>query len=1036
MSGVYLTRLRLEQYRSFKDLDIRLPDGPGVLVVHGSNGIGKSSLFDGLEWALTDKIDHFRDADGVKNVGSYLCRWRDGAPGPTTVTMDFSRENFISRTLSSAEATKSITGGNIQDITEFLRDENWKRNISELSSYLLLTHFLGQSTISRLTNRDPGERFDILKEAAESKEIEDVANALHGKGNTRASRAYSNRIKSLNDEVVTLQSLLDAEASLWSGLTSAGALSDETSTQLAKSVSRLLDDIAGTKQPSPIVSFNQDTVSSLDSRLSEQRGRLRVLQAGVTEGSEALAAWESASRQVSEHHAAKATVDGQVALLANERQDAVISLETAKAGEIAAAAAAQSARRVHELRTGLRDALSVSASTNDRKEAADAALAAVRATNDREAATVASLERRLQIVRRIEGEVGRLDERRKLAQSEQQTVLQWLTRDARISEMRSAIQVLEARFPSLASDIEHAETVLRNSQELVDEQNNILTELRKTVSAMSGAVASVAANLTHDACDCPVCATHFEVKGELHRRAATAAERLAPFVLAQEERVQTAVRRWEAAATKLEQLRSAKSELTSAVQECESQVQANRELSVGAFGTDTVDRATAQARQHYLASSAEDMAKRRQRKWHWRNRLSGSFFAAGGEYASAVRRRDQAQVQMNTAIQEQLAIARELEAASVAVRDFDEVVGGLRDDELAKALSVSEAERVSAEAASERATSSRQAIEQQVSSVDVAVASASTRQQQTADQIASATQRKNEAAEAWRRLNFAQSQEPDALELRSWTASVNAMREKLREADDFLKQLRDGRAAKTLVDNHLAALERLRKAVNGAPNSDRLQLRNEAQDSIAEKSHLATATRKAKEIAHSASAEILNELAEFNTSYMQPLDSLMKSINRAILCDPRVGIELHVRNRRIEQSATKEGEVPADIGLIDPILVHSEGQMAALSVSMLCAASLTYPWSRWRGLVLDDPLQHNDAIHSAAFADFVCNLVASREYQVLLSTHDRAQAEFLRRKVASRNLPCAVLSLLGTGQEGVEWSYRPAASTMPAVASA
>ena len=97
----------------------------------------------------------------------------------------------------------------------------------------------------------------------------------------------------------------------------------------------------------------------------------------------------------------------------------------------------------------------------------------------------------------------------------------------------------------------------------------------------------------------------------------------------------------------------------------------------------------------------------------------------------------------------------------------------------------------------------------------------------------------------------------------------------------------------------------------------------------------------------------------------------MKSVSRAILCDPRVGIDHHVRNRRVEQSATKDGEVPAEVGQIDPVLVHSEGQMAALSVSMLCAASLTYPWSRWRGLVLDDPLQHNDAIHAAAFADFI-----------------------------------------------------------------
>jgi ABC-type nitrate/sulfonate/bicarbonate transport system ATPase subunit len=87
-------------------------------------------------------------------------------------------------------------------------------------------------------------------------------------------------------------------------------------------------------------------------------------------------------------------------------------------------------------------------------------------------------------------------------------------------------------------------------------------------------------------------------------------------------------------------------------------------------------------------------------------------------------------------------------------------------------------------------------------------------------------------------------------------------------------------------------------------------------------------------------------------------------------------------------------------------------------------------------LVLDDPLQHNDTIHAAAFADFVCNLVVSRGYQVLLSTHDRAQAEFLRRKMASRNLPCTVLNLLGAGQDGVEWTYRSADSVAPLFASA
>ena len=150
----------------------------------------------------------------------------------------------------------------------------------------------------------------------------------------------------------------------------------------------------------------------------------------------------------------------------------------------------------------------------------------------------------------------------------------------------------------------------------------------------------------------------------------------------------------------------------------------------------------------------------------------------------------------------------------------------------------------------------------------------------------------------------------------------------------------------------------------------------------------------------------------------------MSRINQAILCDPRVGIDLHVKKRKIEQSAVKGNEVPKAVGEIDPMLVHSEGQMAALAVSMLCAASLTFPWSRWKALVLDDPLQHNDSIHAAAFADLMGNLISAEGYQILLSTHDVAQAEFLQRKFRSRRIPCTTLNLLGLGKGGVEWSIQ------------
>jgi exonuclease SbcC len=146
----------------------------------------------------------------------------------------------------------------------------------------------------------------------------------------------------------------------------------------------------------------------------------------------------------------------------------------------------------------------------------------------------------------------------------------------------------------------------------------------------------------------------------------------------------------------------------------------------------------------------------------------------------------------------------------------------------------------------------------------------------------------------------------------------------------------------------------------------------------------------------------------------------MGKINRAILSEPHIGLDLKIVKRKIEQRAVKAAGLAEQVSKLDPQLVHSEGQMAALAVSMLCAANLTFQWSRWPALILDDPLQHNDVIHASAFADMLCNLVSAKGYQIFLSTHDLAQAEFLRRKFSASNVPCTMIHLRGRGGSSLD----------------
>jgi len=204
------------------------------------------------------------------------------------------------------------------------------------------------------------------------------------------------------------------------------------------------------------------------------------------------------------------------------------------------------------------------------------------------------------------------------------------------------------------------------------------------------------------------------------------------------------------------------------------------------------------------------------------------------------------------------------------------------------------------------------------------------------------------------------------------------------------------------------------------PFSDRGSLRRALSDKQLSLIHRSKTVLRAKKIAQQANAEVSERVADFNKQFLEPLSSLMARISRAILSDPEIGLDLKIESNKVEQRAIVRSNLPTYVNKLDPLLVHSEGQMAALAVSMLTAASLTFPWSRWPALVMDDPLQHNDIVHAAGFADMLCNLVLAHHYQILLSTHDPSQAEFLRRKFQAAEIPCTKVHLVGRGAHGVE----------------
>jgi exonuclease SbcC len=1030
MTPLYLTHIALRQFRSFATLDVELAPQPGVLIVHGSNGLGKSSLFDALEWALSDRIDHFRDANGVGKPGTYLCRWRDGKPGPTSTTIKFSDDSIIERSLLSATSTKSQLGGNVQDITALLRAPAWQQRISELQRYLLLTHFLGQSTLSRLTHRKSSERFDILKEAAQSTAIEALANALHGQGNNIVVRAYARQIDTLERDAKSLDDLLEQETALWAEARTSGAIDEAVTASETQKIAELLgraelDNHVGADAPTV---DSETTIERIQATADRIERDILKAESQVDDARRLYAGRQRVLTDIAEVSASCASTLARLDALSDELEQARLRQTERRSDTVARHDALAGTNRTLLQIKALRDArASVVKLTTEHGDSGAALRVAEQAKVDTERG-VALAERKRQILVRLAGEIAQCDDELDDLTNSLATADQAIACEDRIRGLSGALAELEARTPDIDQTVERAEATAKAANESVSVLAALVEGLRDTVDAMSNAVTSIAAHLPADACDCPLCATHFDSPSILQARVLTAAERLAPVLLTQEEALRRLSATRDASAAELDRLRAAQAQIRSSRAMLSGEQQQRARLLGHLGGPASEEPAALIAKRARLANDIAALGARRRRKTRWQTHPAlGGGSALNAEHSRAIRSRDAAQRTLDATSRRLADLSTALERAKSDEANANSALKAGREigpDELTAMLQ-------DAEAASRRAYETVGVAAQALTNADVVVTALEAEQAGLRARLAEIDSRKADLGREQQRTDdewLVLGRFGSELDLGAVLAverRVAVSRLAVKEAANQIARLREGRLVWARQLSHRAVLERIREQVDGPPNSTREELLQSARSRRSRKQADVKAIQQVKEIARAASANISAELEDFNSEYIKPLGFLMSRINQAILCDPRVGIDFHVRRKRIEQSAVKTGEVPKVLGDIDPILVHSEGQMAALAVSMLCAASLTFPWSRWKSLILDDPLQHNDSIHAAAFADLMGNLITAEGYQILLSTHDVAQAEFLQRKFRSRRIPCTTLNLLGIGKEGVEWSIQP-----------
>jgi DNA repair exonuclease SbcCD ATPase subunit len=83
---------------------------------------------------------------------------------------------------------------------------------------------------------------------------------------------------------------------------------------------------------------------------------------------------------------------------------------------------------------------------------------------------------------------------------------------------------------------------------------------------------------------------------------------------------------------------------------------------------------------------------------------------------------------------------------------------------------------------------------------------------------------------------------------------------------------------------------------------------------------------------------------------------------------------------------------------LNPQFIFSSGQRRATGLAFLLSVNLSLAWSKWRTILLDDPVQHIDDFRSVQLSEVIAQLLAGGR-QIICAVEDSALADLLCRRL-------------------------------------
>jgi DNA repair exonuclease SbcCD ATPase subunit len=1020
MSDIFLSRIAIHDFRTFGKFEIDIPPAPGLVLLTGTNGLGKSSFFDAIEWGLTSKIRRFEPflkGSGKKKLveKDYLTR-RGAEPGAHHVSLTFSGNDPIKRGAGKTTPMADI-------IAQLARPD--RRTINDLGTYLALTHFLGQAAQQRFTSRNPQDQWQALKGPSGIDRLERIRTGLRGRPTVMA---FNRRIETEQAAI----SAIERQIADWQGWTTrlerlraaARATGVLTAAEVSDRIDRLEADLLQLTSAQPLAITGENMaqrLATVGDRIGEalratgdRKAALETLAPVVAQFAVSQAESRLDTpvlvRLRSAFSVARAQVD-RVALLVAPANDAVTAQQAAIATIDQNIAILESGRTDLTRRTQLAELISTD--EKDRAQLIDA-IAAHRSA-------IADAEQTIATHADASAELARLRSLAATAKAQNESMRDYLNLESDAGMTAGALAQGREAAERAAAEVAPLETQLADLDIRIANAEHERAEADRHASAISAALSQLASHLHEDDTDCPVCRTSFD-PGVLKALAEVAASR-SDGRLAEADEALEGLRTTRAnLATKIAALRLPIDAVETLQREAEAaeravvDARAAIALALGvADGSDYVAITTARRRDADLAVATAEAAL---------ESLAASAAAATEQRSKAAADRDELmgrESQLSTRLSqlraEDVACADRIAARSHSSATINDIEMRLTNERQQGEAARAQLAKLTDAAAATVAALQRDQATLDATQRDLAAAELS---RANAEQSALQLQRR------WSDAGLSDSPSQDGYErgLAGLDAALTGLRS-LAERQLVLARDNEDALLQGEIDEIMASMA-VAGGDEGAKNpANYLKSLEAARDAARATVKTSTAARNAVK---RYSEDLQAQADDFSNRVLDPLNTVIDDFNEAMLSTPGESIQFRADTRvdatsfgmalkyreRIEHAIETKKNLP-------PQVVLSEGQLAANGFSILCAASTAYPWSRWRALLLDDPLQHNDIIHTAAFVDVMRNMVELNGYQLVMSSHDRGESDFIARKFDAAGLPCSTVLLTSPSEEGVAW---------------